>query len=111
MHWFTALFLSALALSTATRLWLALRQLRHVGAHRDAVPPGFEERIPLSAHRKAADYTAAKTRVGMAETVVGALLVLAFTIGGGLQWLSDAGSRPSEPRQRVDTKYRAATTN
>ena len=97
MHWFTALFLAALALATAARVWLARRQLRHVAAHRDAVPPGFEDRIPLSAHQKAADYTAAKTRLGMIDTVVGALVVLAFTLGGGLQWLSDAWSGALAP--------------
>jgi STE24 endopeptidase len=92
MHWFTALFLAALAASTTTRLWLALRQLRHVAGHRGSVPPGFEDRIALAAHQKAADYTAARTRLGALETVVGALVVLAFTVGGGLQRLIDAWS-------------------
>jgi STE24 endopeptidase len=97
MHWFTALFLAALALATATRLWLALRQLRHVAASRASVPPGFEDRIPLSAHQKAADYTVARTRLGMIETFVGALVVLAFTLGGGLQSLIDAWSSVLDP--------------
>src|SRR5438552_553471 len=35
---FAWVFLLALGLATATRLWLALRQIRHVRAHRDAVP-------------------------------------------------------------------------
>jgi STE24 endopeptidase len=90
MHWFTALFLAALGVSTAARLWLARRQVRHVTANRAAVPSGFEDRISLPAHRKAADYTAAKTRLGMLETVASAALVLAFTLGGGLQYLSEA---------------------
>jgi len=97
MHWFTALFLLALAISTATRLWLALRQLRHVTRERRAVPPGFEDRIPLSAHQKAADYTVAKTRLGLLETAVGALVVLAFTVGGGLQRLIEAWSAVLDP--------------
>jgi STE24 endopeptidase len=97
MHWFTALFLAALGASTATRLWLARRQVRHVSANRAAVPAGFEQRIPLSAHQKAADYTTVKTRLGMLETVAGALLVLAFTVGGGVQALSDAWSAVLEP--------------
>src|SRR3954469_22172322 len=97
MHWFTVLFLAALALSTGARLWLAFRQVRHVAANRASVPSGFEGRIPLSAHQKAADYTTARTRLGMLETVAGALLVLAFTVGGGLQWLSDAWTAALEP--------------
>ncbi|HEY6863504.1 MAG TPA: M48 family metallopeptidase [Burkholderiales bacterium] len=97
MHWFTALFLLALAVSTATRLWLSLRQLRHVTRERRAVPAGFEDSIPLSAHQKAADYTVAKTRLGLLETAVGALVVLAFTVGGGLQRLIEAWSGVLDP--------------
>ena len=40
---FTLLFLAALALSTALRLWLDLRHLRHVVAHRDQVPVAEED--------------------------------------------------------------------
>ena len=89
----TWLFLAALLAATATRLWLASRQIRHVRAHRDAVPPAFTESIPLAAHQKAADYTAAKTQLGIVNTLVDVALILLFTLGGGVQWLSDAWSR------------------
>jgi STE24 endopeptidase len=89
----TWIFLAALALASGTRLWLARRQISHVRAHRDAVPPGFGETIPLAAHQKAADYTAAKTRFGMLELALGVVLVLLFTLGGLIQWLSDAWGR------------------
>jgi STE24 endopeptidase len=71
-----------LALTTALRIWLALRQMRHVAAHRDAVPAEFADRIPLADHQKAADYTSAKLRLGMAELAVDVALLLAFTFGG-----------------------------
>ena len=87
---FTGLFLAALLAATATRLWLARRQIRYVVAHRDAVPPGFADSIPLHAHQKAADYTAAKTRLGMIDVLIGAATLLVFTLGGLVQWLSDA---------------------
>ncbi len=87
------LFLAALLAATATRLWLASRQIRHVRAHRDAVPPAFTESIPLAAHQKAADYTAAKTQLGIVNTLVDVALILLFTLGGGVQWLSGAWSR------------------
>src|SRR3989454_12627911 len=61
---FTWVFLLALGLATATRLWLALRQIRHVRAHRDAVPRTFAEAIPLGAHQKAADYRSEERREG-----------------------------------------------
>ena len=88
----TWLFLAALVAATATRLWLGRRQIRHVGAHRDAVPPSFADSIPLDAHQKAADYTAAKTRLGMIDLLIGAATVLVLTLGGLIQWLSDLWS-------------------
>jgi len=90
MHPFTAVFLLVLALTVATQLWLARRQIRHVQACRDRVPTPFEAQIPLEAHRKAADYTVARTRLGRLETVYSALLLLAWTLGGGLAALDAA---------------------
>ena len=79
------MFLAALLLSVMTRLWLASRQTRHVARHRDAVPPRFAERIPLAAHRRAADYTVARMRLGMVETLLGAVVLLGFTVMGGVE--------------------------
>ena len=80
-------FLVALAVVTATRLWLAQRQIRHVRAHRNSVPQTFAEAIPLSAHQKAADYTVAKARIGMLELLIGTTALLALTLGGLIDWL------------------------
>jgi len=52
---FTTLFVAALLLSTAIKLWLAQRHLRHVLAHRNKVPDAFSAQVELSAHQKAAD--------------------------------------------------------
>jgi len=90
MHVFTVVFLIALAVTTATRLWLAGRHIRHVLANRDDVPEEFAASVTLSAHQKAADYTVAKTRLGRWETLVSVALLLVFTLGGGLQLLADA---------------------
>lgn len=84
MNTFTTLFLVALGLMLATQLWLARRHIRHVEARRQVVPGAFEGRIPLDAHRKAADYTVARTRLGQVDDVYGAVLLLALTLGGGL---------------------------
>lgn len=92
MHAFTLVFLTALGVSTVARLWLSLRHMRHVEHHREHVPYAFSGRISLASHQKAADYTGAKTRLGMLETVVGVLFLLVLTLGGVLQWLSDAWS-------------------
>ncbi|HEV8106622.1 MAG TPA: M48 family peptidase, partial [Burkholderiales bacterium] len=88
----TWIFLTALIAATATRLWLAQRQIRHVRAHRGAVPQTFAEAIPLASHQKAADYTVAKARLGIVSLFVGTLLVLGLMLGGGIQLLSDGWS-------------------
>ena len=93
MHVFTAVFLVALAFTTLVRLWLSQRHIRYVVANRNAVPAEFSASIPLAAHQKAADYTAAKTRLGVLETLAAAALLLGLTLGGGLQFLSEAWER------------------
>ncbi|RYF54676.1 MAG: M48 family peptidase, partial [Comamonadaceae bacterium] len=44
--------------------------------------------VSLQAHQKAADYTVAKSRVGLAETAFGAAVLLGWTLLGGLHWLN-----------------------
>src|SRR5258706_8965383 len=82
---FSWVFLAALAAATATRLWLGYRQIRHVRAHRDAVPTIFAESIPAESHRKAADYTVVKARLGVLATAFEAPLGLGLTLGRGVQ--------------------------
>lgn len=86
---FTFIFIAALAISSLTKFWLARRHLAHVAAHRAAVPDAFREQIELTAHQKAADYTSAKTRFSLLGIGFDALILLAFTLGGGIQWLAD----------------------
>ncbi|MGH8765413.1 MAG: M48 family metallopeptidase [Burkholderiales bacterium] len=96
-HPFAWTFLAALLLSSGTRLWLALRQARHVRAHRGAVPESFSGSIALAAHQKAADYTVAKTRLAMVDICLSAALVLLLTFGGMLQRISDAWDMVAAP--------------
>ena len=89
---FTLLFLAAVMLTLTGRLWLTLRQIRFVAAHRAAVPADFAERIALAAHQKAADYTVDRNRLAISTTLVDAALLIALTLGGGLAWLHDLWS-------------------
>ncbi|HJW81565.1 MAG TPA: M48 family metallopeptidase [Acidiferrobacterales bacterium] len=89
---FTQIFLILLTGTLLTRLWLARRHIRHVLGHRRQVPAAFRGKILLKAHRKAADYTVAKTRFAMVAGVIDALLLLGWTLGGGLEFL-DQGWR------------------
>ncbi|VVE63983.1 Protease HtpX [Pandoraea pnomenusa] len=84
---FTYLFVIFLLAMVMTKLWLAARQVRHVVAHRAAVPERFADTITLTDHQRAADYTVARTRLGMAEIFAQAVLLVAFTLLGGLNLL------------------------
>ncbi len=84
---FTKLFLFFTAVSVAFALWLTLRHMRHVLANRSAVPAEFTESITLEAHQKAADYTLDKQRIGLIDEVLGVIILLVLTLGGGLAWL------------------------
>lgn len=87
---FSVLFVAFLFLSLAVRFWLGSRQIRHVLAHRSRVPSRFAEKIPDDAHRKAADYTVAKTKFGLLSLLINAAVLIGFTFLGGLQALSVA---------------------
>jgi len=82
--WIVLIFAS---LATAIGLFLAERQKVHVLANRDNVPEHFADKISLQAHQKAADYTLAKLAPGNVGQVYSLLLLLAWTVGGGLAQL------------------------
>jgi STE24 endopeptidase len=90
MNTFTTVFLVALTLSVLIQLWLDRRQQHHVRSHRDTVPAPFAHSVSPEAHQKAADYTVAKVRLAMIEQVFGALVLLGWTLGGGLDLLDAA---------------------
>ncbi len=87
----TALLALGLVAHVALKLWLNVRQVRHVAAHRGAVPAAYAHTIALADHQKAADYTLAKARLAQIEIVLDAALLLGWTLLGGLdalnQWL------------------------
>jgi STE24 endopeptidase len=85
---FSVLFVVFFVLTLALRYWLARRHIAHVLRHRGRVPDEFAAKIPLAAHQKAADYTVARTRFGLVEALWGALVLVGFTLLGGLQALS-----------------------
>jgi STE24 endopeptidase len=86
---FSLLFAAFLIATLGTKLWLASRHIQHIQRHRDAVPEQFAAKIPLAAHQKAADYTIAKTKLKITLLVVNAVVLIGFTLLGGLQWLSE----------------------
>ncbi len=81
-------FSAAILASLLVKFWLATRQMRHLAAHRGAVPAQFVGVVTLEAHQKAADYALAKGRLGIVEEAVGSALLVAWTLLGGLSWLN-----------------------
>jgi STE24 endopeptidase len=86
----TLVFALTLLLGLLLRFWLATRQIRHVAGHRDAVPAAFASAITLPAHQKAADYTVTKTRFGLLELAAGTVVLMGWTLLGGLNALNQA---------------------
>ncbi len=93
----TTSFAITLVIGTLVRFWLASRQIRHVASHRNAVPQKFAQAVSLPAHHKAADYTIAKTRLGLIEVAMGTAIVLGWTLLGGLDALNAATMRMAGP--------------
>jgi len=88
MNGFTFVFLIFLLATSAVLFWLAQRQRSNALRYREQVPEAFRDQIGLAVHEKAADYTAAKMRLEQIDIVVGALLVLGWTLAGGLNALA-----------------------
>jgi STE24 endopeptidase len=88
----TLLFLAFFTLNLGIRLWLKLRHIRFVAAHRAAVPADFAGSITLEAHQKAADYTVDRSKSAIVGSLIEGGLLLSFTLGGGLGWLHDLWS-------------------
>jgi STE24 endopeptidase len=89
MNLFTLLFLAALLGGLALELWLLGRQHRHVAAHRHAVPEAFRDKVSLAEHQKAADYTLARGAVSRWELPYGALILLVWLFGGGVDGMAN----------------------
>ena len=87
--WFSYLFLAAVFGAVTLQWWLNRRQLNHVSQHRAQVPHAFADKISLTAHQKAADYTKDKLKVGQIELVYGTILLLIWTLAGGLAVLDE----------------------
>ncbi|MBC3861809.1 M48 family metallopeptidase [Undibacterium jejuense] len=85
---FSVFFIGFLLMTLIVQFWLGSRQIRHILQHRAAVPPEFASKIPLEAHQKAADYSIAKTKFGLVSLLFNAVVLMGFTLFGGLQLLS-----------------------
>ncbi len=95
MNTYTWIFIIPFVITLAMQLWLSFRQSSNVKKYRGAVPEEFADKVTLEEHQKAADYTVAKGRFGRLELVLSSVILLLWTLGGGLnlldQWLRSFG--------------------
>jgi len=87
MNTLTHIFLSLLGVMLLAQWWLATRHIHYVASKRARVPTAFRGKVPLRAHRKAADYTITRTKLDRVESIFDALVVIGLTLGGGLAWI------------------------
>jgi STE24 endopeptidase len=85
----TYLLVGALLTNVLLKLWLNARQVRHVAQHRGEVPSTFASQISLSDHQKAADYTLAKAKVAQIDILIDAVVLVGWTLMGGLSALNE----------------------
>ena len=91
---FSAVFAAFVLAALGWRAWLALRQARHVARNREEVPADFAPVIPLEAHRRAADYTLDKLKLGAFESIaIDGVVLLALTLGGGIAAIDTLSAR------------------
>lgn len=90
MNTFTVVFLLMATLTLGVQVWLGLRQNGCVARNRGAVPSPFDSKISLDAHHKAADYTITNINLEIVDLVIATLLLIGWTIGGGLNLLDQA---------------------
>jgi STE24 endopeptidase len=80
---FVVIVTVAIIASFLFEVWLDRRQIRHVLAHRERVPPAFHGAVSVEEHQKAAAYTVARKRFGIKRDAADALMSLLLLAGGG----------------------------
>ncbi len=69
MNLVASVIFAAILLSGALDLYLERRQAQAVAAHRERVPAAFAAEVSIEEHQRAADYTLARTRLAMGESL------------------------------------------
>ena len=89
MHELSVCFVGLVAIILALKLYLNYRQQAAIKNHIDEVPDSFASKIKLYDHQKAAYYNLAKLKLNNFEEIFSSIILLAFTLGGGIQLIND----------------------
>ena len=86
---FYYLFLFLLVTTTIFQVWLTTRNIAYVDKNKTKVPTVFSKTISISDHRKAADYTISKSKIGIIDLFIQAIFLYLLTLGGGINILTN----------------------
>lgn len=89
-HAVAGLFAALVAMRLTATLFLSRAQSLAVARARNEVPQAFAEVLTLAAHHRAADYTRAKEYINRRVAMWDALVLVGWTLGGGLTALDRA---------------------
>ena len=84
MTLFSIVFILLLFIDCALKYYLNQRQISAINRSFNQVPAAFHNQISLEEHHKAGRYSLAKLNLGKIELIYGVILVLIFTLGGGI---------------------------
>jgi len=86
---FYYLFIFLLITTTIFQVWLTKRHIAHIYKNKNKVPTAFSKTISILDHKKAADYTIAKSNIGVIDLIIQAIFLYLLTLGGGINVLTD----------------------
>ncbi|MCC5833732.1 MAG: M48 family metallopeptidase [Opitutales bacterium] len=87
MNSIALIFIALLLLRLAMQLGLDLLNLKSVNAAAGSVPAAFAGRIEPETYARSVDYTRARLRLSMAETLYDALILAVLLLSGLLAWI------------------------
>lgn len=85
---FSYFFIFLLSCDTLLKLYLNHRQVSAIKSNFTQVPIKFSKTITLDEHQKAGSYSLAKLKINNYEIIFSSILILAFTLGGGIQLIA-----------------------
>ena len=86
---YTKIFLIALILRSLIKSYLDQRNIKHIEANKEVIPPLFEKHITIEDHKKAASYTVHKIKAAQFFNFIDLVMLFIFTLFGGLELLSN----------------------
>lgn len=89
MHFVSQVFIVFVILTFILKWYLNKRQAKSIMNNISNVPSDFRKSVTLEEHQKAGKYNLAKLAIANIEEVFSTVLLLLFTLGGGIQLIND----------------------